>query len=417
VAANKTTILISARDQASKAFGRVARNSTMAQKKVFGVNNALKTTDKSMRSLSASVKGLAGGLVAGLGVVSLSGVAKEAISVKIEFDRIRNVLKAVTGSSKAAGEELNFLSGEAERLGIQLRPLAQSYTRLAAAGRLLGLTTENTREIFTSFSEALTGFGASREQSIRVFTAIEQILSKGKVSAEELRQQLGEALPGSFQLAAKAAGVTVQELDGMLKGGELLSSDFILPFAKAVRDEFGGAAVEGAKLLNAEFSRTIDILDKVKLAFAEGGEKGRSLSDAIANVLKKVREFLSDQERLNKIGEWGQTLGEGLQIAAKALISISKTLSAIPTEALVAVGALALGGRGGGLKGAIASAVSTQPVTQAFSATRSNRNFLNSVGQGGINDSNLGSVRGILGARAGFSSSEVLRRERRDLQK
>ncbi len=418
MAANKTTILISARDQASKAFGRVAKNSTQAQKKIFGVNSALKSTDKSMVSLSKSLKGLAGGLAAGLGLNVLAGVVKEAISVKIEFDKINNTLKAVTGSSQSAADEMRFLTSEAERLGLELRPLAQSYTRLAASGKLLGLTTDSTREIFTSFSEALTGFGASREQSIRVFTAIEQILSKGKVSAEELRQQLGEALPGSFQLAARAAGVTVQELDGMLKRGELLSSEFILPFAKAVRNEFGGAAVEGAKLLNAEFSRTINVLEKVKLAFTEGGRQGNTLTDSIAKALKEVRTFLDDEERLKRIGEWGQALGEGLLVAAKAMTSIANVLSKIPTEALLAVGALALGSRGGskgGLKEAVASVVATQPVTQAFSATRANRNFLNPVRQGGINDSNLGSVRGVLGAREGYiSGSEVARRERRN---
>ncbi len=430
MAANKTTILISARDQASKAFGRVAKNSTKAQKRVFGVNSALKATDKSMGSLAMSLKGLAGGLAAGLGVGTLAGVVKDAISVKIEFDKIHNVLKAVTGSSEKAGEEFSFLSSEANRLGIELRPLAQSYTRLSAAGRLLGLTTDDTREIFTSFSEALTGFGATREQSVRVFTAIEQILSKGKVSAEELRQQLGEALPGSFQLAAKAAGVTVQELDGMLKRGELLSSEFILPFAKAVRNEFGGAAVEGAKLLNAEFSRTINVLDKVKLAFAEGGEKGRSLSDAIANILVKTREFLSDEDRLKRIGEWGQTLGEGLQIAASAMASIAKTLNAIPIAALVAAGALAIGGKRGGYSSGAVQAVKSSsdlvPQRKSLQYTRldhdggiSNVNTakkIPTIRQGGINDSNLRSVQGVLGARAGFSSSEVLKRERRALQ-
>jgi tape measure domain-containing protein len=348
--ANRTQILVSARDQASSVFGRVAKNSTRAQKNIFGVNNALRATDKSISSLSSSVKGLVGGVGAGLGISAIFGSVKDAIAIKVEYDKINNVLKAVTGSSKAAAKEFKFLSEESERLGIQLRPLAQSYTRLAAAGNLLGLTTDNTREIFTSFSEALTGFGATREQSIRVFTAIEQILSKGKVSAEELRQQLGEALPGSFQLAAKAAGVTVQELDGMLKRGELLSKDFILPFARAVRSEFGGAAVEGAKLLNAEFSRTINTLDQVKLAFVEGGDAGSTLSDSLARILKSFREFLSDEDRLKRIAEAGVQFGAAMEIAAKAIQKIANVVSSIPSEALIALGGLALTrGRGGSL--------------------------------------------------------------------
>ena len=341
--ATKTQILISARDGASAVFGKVARSSTRAQKKVFGVNNALQSTDKSMKALSGSVKGLAAGAAGVFGLGALASSLKDAVAIKVEYDKINNVLKAVTGSSSKAAQEFGFLSEEAERLGIQLRPLAQSYTRLSAAGQLLGLTTEDTREIFTSFSEALTGFGATREQSIRVFTAIEQILSKGKVSAEELRQQLGEALPGSFQLAAKAAGVTVQELDGMLKRGELLSSEFILPFAKAVRTQFGGAAVEGAKLLNAEFSRTINVLDKVKLAIVEGGDAGDSLADTLARILKDFREFIGNEDRLKSFAEAGRTLGTGLELAAKSIQTIATVISKIPSEVLIALGAIALG--------------------------------------------------------------------------
>jgi tape measure domain-containing protein len=376
--ANRTQILVSARDQASAVFGRVAKNSTRAQKNIFGVNNALRATDKSIGSLSSSVKGLVGGVGAGLGISAIFGSVKDAIAIKVEYDKINNVLKAVTGSASNAATEFKFLTDESERLGIQLRPLAQSYTRLAAAGNLLGLTTDNTREIFTSFSEALTGFGATREQSIRVFTAIEQILSKGKVSAEELRQQLGEALPGSFQLAAKAAGVTVQELDGMLKRGELLSSEFILPFARAVRSEFGGAAVEGAKLLNAEFSRTINILDQVKLAFVEGGDAGSSLSDSLARVLKSFREFLSDEDRLKRIAEAGVLFGTAMEAAAQALQKIASIGSSIPTELLILAGGTLLGRRRG--RGGSSPIAGSRPLTNFSGGS-------NTLGRGALSES------------------------------
>ena len=345
--ATRTQILISARDGASTVFGKVAKSSTQAQKRIFGVNNALQSTDKSVGNLSNSLKGLAVGTAGAFGVGALAASVKDAVAIKIEYDKINNTLKAVTGSTQNAATEFSFLREEAERLGLELRPLAQSYTRLAAAGNQLGLSTADTREIFTSFSEALTGFGATREQSIRVFTAIEQILSKGKVSAEELRQQLGEALPGAFQLAAKAAGVTVQELDDLLKKGELLSSDFILPFAQVIRQEFGGAAVEGAKLLNAEFNRTLTVLDQVKLAFVEGGREGESLADSLARILKSFREFISDPERLKRFADIGQLLGTGLELAAKSLQAIAQIVSRIPTEALVSLGLIALGRRGG----------------------------------------------------------------------
>jgi tape measure domain-containing protein len=351
-----------------------------------------------MMALGSSTKALFAGAGVAFGTAALAGTVKDAIAVKIEYDKINNVLKAVTGSSKDAAVEFGFLSSESERLGLQLRPLAQTYTRLAASAKLLGISTEESREIFTSFSEALTGFGASREQSIRVFAAIEQILSKGKVSAEELRQQLGEALPGSLQLAANALGVTTQELDGMLKRGEVLSKDFILPFARAVRNEFGGAAVEGAKLLNAEFNRTINVLDKVKLAFVEGTVGGNSLADSVARILKNMREFLSDEDRLKRIAEFGTTLGIGLEVAAKSLQNIATILSKIPNEVLLAAGLLAVGKS---LK--TTSAVSSNLATIALGGARTSGGA--GTRAGGRPFTNLEGVSSRLG---GFSSIGAL---------
>ena len=362
MATNKTAILISAKDNASKVFGRVARSSTKAQKKVFGVNSAFKTTDNTVGKLSGSVKALTTGLVGLAGVSALAGLVKESIAVKIEFDKIRNTLKAVTGSSKGAGKELGFLTAEAERLGLELVPLANSYSRLAASSRLLGISTKESREIFTSFSEAIAGFGLGKQDSIGVFTAIEQILSKGKVSSEELRQQLGERLPGAMQLAAKSMGVTTSELDKMLKAGQVLSKDFILPFARAVRQEFGGAAVEGAKLLNAQFNRSINVLDQLKLSFIEGGAAGESLSDSIAAILKELNEFLSKEENLKAVADFGRALGDGLTIAATAAKTIASALSSIPAQVLASAGLFSLLNRGkagasiGGALGAGSSA-------------------------------------------------------------
>ena len=43
-------------------------------------------------------------------------------------------------------------------------------------------------------------------------SALAQMASKGTVSMEELRQQLGDRLPGALGLAAKGLGITEQEL-------------------------------------------------------------------------------------------------------------------------------------------------------------------------------------------------------------
>jgi tape measure domain-containing protein len=75
-----------------------------------------------------------------------------------------------------------------------------------------------------------------------VFLALGQMISKGKVQAEELRGQLGERLPGAFNLAARAMGVTTAQLDDMLKKGQVTAEDMLPKLAAVLKDEFGPAA-------------------------------------------------------------------------------------------------------------------------------------------------------------------------------
>ena len=67
--------------------------------------------------------------------------------------------------------------------------------------------------------------GLSVENQERAFLALNQMMSKGTVQAEELRGQLGEALPGAFGIMAKAVGVTEKELQNMMKAGEVLADE------------------------------------------------------------------------------------------------------------------------------------------------------------------------------------------------
>ena len=81
--------------------------------------------------------------------------------------------------------------------------------------------------------------GLSQQQSERAFLALNQMMSKGTIQAEELRGQLGEALPGAFGIMAKAVGVTEKELAKMMKAGELLASDVLPKFAKQLEITYG----------------------------------------------------------------------------------------------------------------------------------------------------------------------------------
>jgi tape measure domain-containing protein len=85
--------------------------------------------------------------------------------------------------------------------------------------------------------------------------ALSQMISKGTVSAEELRGQLGERLPGAFNLAAKAMGVTTAELGKMLENGEIMAGDLLPKLALELNKTFGDKITGNVDSLQASTNR------------------------------------------------------------------------------------------------------------------------------------------------------------------
>ena len=87
---------------------------------------------------------------------------------------------------------------------------------LAQRGETAGLRMEDVRNIFTGVSMAASKLGLDAESTQGIFKALEQMMSKGTIGAEELRHQLGDRLPGAFTIMARALGVTTEKLTEMM---------------------------------------------------------------------------------------------------------------------------------------------------------------------------------------------------------
>ena len=106
------------------------------------------------------------------------------------------------------------------------------------------MSVDDAKESFLAIASGIRGTGGSLEDMKSAMRATSQVFSKGKVSAEELRQQLGERLPGAFTLFAESMGKTPAELEKALEQGKVTLEDF-LGFSQKLFDEYG----ENAKIL------------------------------------------------------------------------------------------------------------------------------------------------------------------------
>lgn len=144
------------------------------------------------------------------------------------------------------------------------------------------------KDVFESIAKASAVMGLSAEQSGGVLLALQQMISKGTVQAEELRGQLGERLPGAFQIAAKAMGVTTAELGKMLEQGQVVADDFLPKFARALNESLGGAAEKAADRLDAAVNRFGNAWDRLKQAAGDSG-----VSKAMANEMSALTRDVS----------------------------------------------------------------------------------------------------------------------------
>lgn len=249
-----------------------------------------------------SLGSLAGKLLIGSGVVgsvvALGAAYKDAA---LQADKLKNTYAFAFGSVGAGAENLAYVKKTANDLGTALISTADAYGKLSAAAVGTTLEGSKTRDIFEAVSKAGTVLGLSSAETGGALTAIQQIMSKGTVQAEELRGQLGERLPGAFQIAARAMGVTTSELGKMLEQGTVLADDFLPKFAAELEKTFGAAAERAANSFQAQLNRMENAWENLKMALVApaAGASGGSVFDDMAESLNTAADGM---DRLAKNG-------------------------------------------------------------------------------------------------------------------
>ena len=266
---------------------------------VFGrFYGAMDKASKSATNMGSSVRNaFASFAVGGAAYKATSTI----VNLNLEFDRINRTLAFATRSTEEGAKAFAFIREESRRLGLDLKTTAATYAQFAAAARGTSLEGEKARDIFSAVSQAATVLGLDAYSTRGALRALEQMISKGNVQAEELRQQLGERLPGAFQYAAKAMGVTTAELNDMLENGEVLASDLLPRLTTVLNEAFGPNVEEAAESLRAEINRfrtetdlLINNIDKLT-GFSAAFE---GIVGAIASTEEAFNQFIEGMEAM-----------------------------------------------------------------------------------------------------------------------
>ncbi len=193
-------------------------------------NSGINKAKASLKSLQYQTLALAGAL--GAGGLSLTSLISRFRDITRETNRANIALKNVSKSTTDYVSNVNWLKETSSKYGVALNDMTISFAKFKASADSGGVAIKDQKNIFESVTRAITAFGLSGQDANLTFMAIQQMMSKGKISAEELRRQLGERIPVAMQAMANAAGVPISQLDKLLSGGKLMSKDVMPKFAE-----------------------------------------------------------------------------------------------------------------------------------------------------------------------------------------
>lgn len=284
----------------------------------------------------AAAGGLGRGFLPGLGVAfgvsQLNKINQQMIGQDL-------AATAVFGNQEAGLEQMAWVKNLGNKIGFDYRSQADPYMKMAAAGTTAGMSTGDVQGIFTGMAEYGRVMGLSDEDMKGSMRAVEQMLNKGQVYAEELKMQLGEKFPAAIQLMAEAvSGGDTAKLFKMMEDGEVSSITALPKFAEILSRQarVGGALTEAMKTSLAEqmrFNNTFN--DMVKLFSEAGFEEGQ------AGIFRTMATFFKDMLPLIEgFGQAWKYVGDVIRIPLGLLVDLSTGLDNLSNYTGMAKGEL-----------------------------------------------------------------------------
>ncbi len=304
----------------------VVADARAAQEGLSGIKSEADKATASTDKLSEGIKTVGQYAVAYLGVSQFANYGRAVIDAQVAQDKFNATMAVATGSASAAAAEYEYVRQMSNRLGLEVTSTADAYASFIAASRGTSLEGEKARAVFESVSNVSARMSLTVEQNQGVFLALSQMMSKGVVSAEEFRQQLGERLPIATTAGAKALGVTTAEFVNLLNSGKLMSEDFLPKFAVALNQMSGGSGPVDSlqaslnRLSNSFTTLRQEIAQQTPIKFVvDGANEVISNTHAVTSALTGVTVSATVYGSL-RIGTMAMDAVVGMRAKSAALI-------------------------------------------------------------------------------------------------
>ena len=255
-----------------------------------GVDTGIQQTQSAIKGLRLQVSSFFVALTGG--AFAMTSFISKLKEVARETNRARITLKNVSSSMQEFAESERWITELGNKYGQSINNLEQSFGKFLAASRGAGVEIDTVKNIFQGLTQAVSSFGLSASDANLAFLAVEQMMGKGVVSAEELRRQLGERIPTAMTAMARAVGEqygtdgSVAALQQKLKAGAINSAEVMEVFVQKLKELSGAPDVDN---LETSYTRLGNRLREIVVDWDITG-KLKTAVDVISGLLGLLKD-------------------------------------------------------------------------------------------------------------------------------
>jgi tape measure domain-containing protein len=250
-------------------------------------------------------------------------------SFRLAFDAVG---QGAGGASLALAESSRIALG----LGVDLNTVRQGFQQLTPVVLNSGGTIGDVSNVVEALSSRFAAFGIAGDRARRVTNGIIQAFAKGKLQAEELTQQISEADPAFKTDLAGAIGVSVAQLEELVKAGEITGEVLLQAIPKIGKTSLlfgrlGTSAIDAAESLATSGTTVDQVRSKLQTIsqlslerFAKSVEPVLFAFIRLGAVITDSLDRISKLEAIKTIGSFAGGVAQSFGKIAEALFNFAE---------------------------------------------------------------------------------------------
>ena len=305
----------------------------------------------SVQAKTQKLQGAFGGLKTAIAGIGIGLLAKQAVQVSSNFDKLNVRLGLLTKQSGTFAKSQQIAADAQKAFGLSSTEALEGITDITARLAPLGVGVEDIKSTFFGFNTAAKLAGASAIESSNAFRQLAQALGSGRLAGDEFRS-ISEQIPTLLQPIATELNVPIGKLKELAAEGKL-TSDVVLRALRKI--ETDGAASLKELVANDPtqiFKNFSNATEDLSRAF------GKELRPVVEDVTKLLTQFItklttfieSDAGRaallLTAIAASIKAIAVAAPLAGAALAALSIKVGALKIAVLGLSGAIATTGIG-----------------------------------------------------------------------